>query len=85
MYTGEIWSLLFTTFFWILTLIGEEADVASGLAEPSSNIMETAIHAREQVNNLMERFVPCPCFQRPNFIYSIIDYVMVLKLASILL
>lgn len=35
---------------------GEEADVASGLAEPSFNPMETAIQAREQVNNLMERY-----------------------------
>lgn len=34
---------------------GEEADVASGLAQPSFNPMETAIQAREQVNNLMER------------------------------
>lgn len=42
---------------WGSFLLGEEADVASGLVEPSSNPMETAILAREQVNNLMERFV----------------------------
>ena len=37
-------------------MVGEEADVASGLTQPSSNPMETAIQAREQVNNLMERW-----------------------------
>lgn len=42
----------------VLWFLGEEADVASGLAEPSFNPMETAIQAREQVNNLMERLFP---------------------------
>jgi hypothetical protein len=34
---------------------GEGADVASGLAEPNFNPMETAVQAREQVNNLLEK------------------------------
>lgn len=36
--------------------LGEEADVASGLAQAkAANPLETALQAREQVNNLMER------------------------------
>lgn len=40
-----------------MPLTGEEADVASGLVEASSISTETAIQAREQINNLMEKLV----------------------------
>ena len=35
--------------------VGEEADVVSGLPQAKTNPLETALLAREQVNNLMER------------------------------
>lgn len=36
--------------------VGEEADVVSGLPQAKTNPLETALLAREQVNNLMERY-----------------------------
>lgn len=40
----------------VISFLGEEADVASGLVEAKTNLMETALQAREQVNNMMERY-----------------------------
>lgn len=42
-----------------VTNSGEEADVASGLSQAKTNPLETALQAREQVNNLMERYTTC--------------------------
>ena len=52
----------------VVQLTGVEADVASGLVEESSISTETAIQAREQVNNLMEKLVSCQCLS-PFFKY----------------
>ena len=37
--------------------VGEEADALSGLADMEMVTMETAVQAREQINNMMERWV----------------------------
>ena len=48
---------VFLYFYFNITSSGEEADVASGLSSLNSDPMESAIQAREQINNLMERCV----------------------------
>ena len=39
----------------LILCLGEEADVVSGLADMDSSSFESALQAREQISNLMER------------------------------
>ena len=39
----------------LILCLGEEADVVSGLADMDSSSLESALQAREQISNLMER------------------------------
>ena len=57
----DSWTWGFPAAFDEHTFLGEEADAISGLTETQNNSMDTALQAREQVNNLMER---C-CFRIP--------------------